>query len=545
MKPETNKTREAGAGQTKNKRGFFENLYYAFNSIKLTVSLFITLGLVSIAGTIIEQGADPAKNAEIYTDASFRILNALGLFDMYHTFWFTAILLLLVLNLIVCTLERLPKAFRFVGNINPLLNEGDEKKYPFAEKLQVPNDPQSEAERLLRRYTRIPIWVILIDIAALASVVVLVRTYSMNFLEFTAFIVIPALYVVILNFRGKVVRTEQDGKVHLFLNQWLLSRFGVYITHVSILFIFLGAILGNLFGFKGYVGIPEGDTTNRIYIRQNKMIDTVSASVRSIFSGNKTEDREKDPHNRQEYMHLPFSIRCDDFAITYYGNTGRPKDYTSDLVVIKDGQEVVRKTIEVNDPLIVDNIYFYQSNYGPTGRTGQVVLLVSGPGAPTQEYRTPVNGSFRLQGTNTDIQVKSFIPDFTIVNGHVKQRSAEMINPAVYVVANQGQKQLFSGWVFPNYPDYTLKTDGYDFQFIDYWGSQYTGLQVTYDPGVEVVWIGCSLMIIGLMIAFFHSHQRIWIRVNGNEIVLAGSAHKNRMAFEKKFNQLCELLKQQ
>jgi cytochrome c biogenesis protein len=61
---------------------------------------------------------------------------------------------------------------------------------------------------------------------------------------------------------------------------------------------------------------------------------------------------------------------------------------------------------------------------------------------------------------------------------------------------------------------------------------------------VEVVWIGCSLLVVGLMISFFHSHQRVWARVSGNEVVLAGSSHKNRMGFEKKFNQLSELLKE-
>jgi cytochrome c biogenesis protein len=70
---------------------------------------------------------------------------------------------------------------------------------------------------------------------------------------------------------------------------------------------------------------------------------------------------------------------------------------------------------------------------------------------------------------------------------------------------------------------------------------EYTGLSVTKDPGVWVVWIGCGLMIFGLIVSFFFSHQRVWVRIPKSpkgEIVLAGSANKNRIGFEKTFGEL-------
>ena len=71
---------------------------------------------------------------------------------------------------------------------------------------------------------------------------------------------------------------------------------------------------------------------------------------------------------------------------------------------------------------------------------------------------------------------------------------------------------------------------------------EYTGLQVTKDPGVWVVWIGCGLLVLGLIICFFFSHQRVWVRIpkSAGEIVLAGSANRNRIGFEKVFHQLVE-----
>ena len=532
------KSNREGSKQVADKnRDIFANIYYAFNSIKLTVFLFIILGLVSIIGTVIEQGAEPSKYAQIYSEETIRLFNALGLFDMYHTFWFFTLLLLLVLNLTVCTIERLPRVWRFARDIKPALEDGDEKKHPFRESLRV-RGGVDKVEQTLKGYAKFPIWLIAVDLGAIALAIFFVRQYNFNFLEFVAFIIIPLLYVVVLNFRGKLVRSEKESTVYFFLNQWLLSRFGVYIVHISTLIIFVGAIMGSLFGFKGFMAITEGETLNQMFVREHRMVDSLPRSIAAVFGGGEA----KDPRQSREYKTLPFAIRCDDFSIDYYPETGRPKDYTSDLVVIRDGKEVTRKTIEVNDPLIVDKIYFYQSSYGQSRRPGQVVFSVTPPGGEARQYRTPVNGKFRIDNTAVDVQVTSFVPDFTIVNNRITQRSAEMINPAVFIVAKNSEKDLFSGWVFPNYPEHSVETGEFTFEFIDYWGGQYTGLQVAYDPGVETVWIGCSLMVVGLMISFFHSHQRIWARVQGDQVVLAGSAHKNRMAFEKKFNHLAEQL---
>ncbi len=40
-----------------------------------------------------------------------------------------------------------------------------------------------------------------------------------------------------------------------------------------------------------------------------------------------------------------------------------PRDFFSDLVVIKDGKEIIRKTIEVNHPLHFGGYHFYQYDF--------------------------------------------------------------------------------------------------------------------------------------------------------------------------------------
>ena len=96
---------------------------------------------------------------------------------------------------------------------------------------------------------------------------------------------------------GKTIRTESDGKLYLFSQKGIYSRFGAYVTHLSILIIMAGAIIGNVWGFKAYVNIVEGTSTDKVMSR-----------------------------NGTVPIELGFTIRCDDFDVSYYPGSNRPKD---------------------------------------------------------------------------------------------------------------------------------------------------------------------------------------------------------------------------
>jgi cytochrome c biogenesis protein len=82
------------------------------------------------------------------------------------------------------------------------------------------------------------------------------------------------------------------------------------------------------------------------------------------------------------------------------------------------------------------------------------------------------------------------------------------------------------------------------FSVADYDNRYYTGLQVTCDPGVLVVYSGFAIMIIGCFVTFFMSHQRLCIEVvkigNKTKVMVAGTANKNKLGMQarlKKFSQ--------
>jgi cytochrome c biogenesis protein len=70
----------------------------------------------------------------------------------------------------------------------------------------------------------------------------------------------------------------------------------------------------------------------------------------------------------------------------------------------------------------------------------------------------------------------------------------------------------------------------------------YTGLQVTRDPGVGLVYTGFILMIAGCIVAFFMGHKKIRVEVtpsaNGSFVTVSGSAQKSKWWMKRYAEQL-------
>ena len=68
-------------------------------------------------------------------------------------------------------------------------------------------------------------------------------------------------------------------------------------------------------------------------------------------------------------------------GLQYHAKDAEPKDFRSVLVVEdKDGHELARKQVSVNDPLVFRGHWFYQSNYDPKDPTVSGIMVVVEPG---------------------------------------------------------------------------------------------------------------------------------------------------------------------
>lgn len=441
------------------------SLWDFFCSLKLTMFLLISLAVISIIGTVIPQGIPPEEYLARISPAKIKLYKALGFFDMYHSWWFILLLYMLTVNLVACSFKRLPHIWKIISQPVTTLSSGLEQSLANVTTLKTSNGPTAVKERL---------------VAVLTA-------------EFSAPVV-----------------TEVNGVWHLFAQKTPWCRLSVYVVHLSIIVIFIGSMIGSLFGFKGYVNILEGESVSKVMTRSEKEID------------------------------LGYSVRLEQFSMAKYPS-GAPKEFKSILTVLENGKPVPdykNVRVIVNDPLSYRGITFYQSSYGNAGNYFLTLTDLDG--------KNPVNMTVSGQSSVN-------LPDGSSL--HVLEATkdvspfvAGLTGPAAQVELHTSNGKVEKFVVYASHPELNIKhaQEHGTGPVIHYRGAQdrmYTGLQVAKDPGVEVVWVGCFLMVIGIYIAFFMSHRRIWVRIQDGAVTIGGNTSKNPGAFQTAFEGLVERLK--
>ncbi|SDD89699.1 cytochrome c biogenesis protein [Desulfuromonas thiophila] len=434
-----------------------------FCSLKLSIFTLIVLAITSIIGTVIQQNRPAEEYLRFFSEKTYHLLNSLQFFDMYHSWWFIGLLILFSINLVCCSIKRLPRVWKLVRH------------------------PQlTPSEALLKSFSNVDEQLVTGSLAEVRQ-------------RMEAF--------VAREFAPPVCNSGEAG-LYLYADKSRYARLGVYVTHLSILIIFIGAIIGNLFGYKAFVNIPEGGSVDQVWLRSGGVAD------------------------------LGFSVTCEDFSVSFYDNSQRPKEYRS-LLTIKDGGEVVidKRPVIVNDPLSYKGITFYQSSYGPAG--GEVLSVkVKLRGTDKAQAYALQRGERALLPDDTRIQLVDFTPSF------------RNFGPAARLQVQPASAEAFSVTLFKNFPDFDDQRGGeHIFTLEDFEQKYYTGLQATKDPGVWVVWLGCTLLVLGSLVAFFLSHRRLWVVLSEKQgkvrVRLVGSAHRNQPAFELYFDRLKEAFRKE
>ena len=105
-------------------------------------------------------------------------------------------------------------------------------------------------------------------------------------------------------------------------------------------------------------------------------------------------------------------------------------------------------------------------------------------------------------------------------------------------------------WLFYHYPDlFEIKGSQYDFELVGYRPKQFTGLQISKDPGVNIVWIGSTMIVVGITLSSFIYHRRLWAKVipnpdkTGVVVHVGGNTHKSQIDFQKEFRKMTDRLK--
>ena len=133
---------------TKKSSDLLQSVWDFFCSLKLSISLLIALATTSIIGTVIPQGPQMEYLQHIGPTKT-KIYSALGFFDMYHSWWFILLLYLLTVNLIACSVKRLPRVWKTISEPNLVLDGALEKSLSLTHDFKMSGDDGSIRERMI------------------------------------------------------------------------------------------------------------------------------------------------------------------------------------------------------------------------------------------------------------------------------------------------------------------------------------------------------------------------------------------------------------
>jgi cytochrome c biogenesis protein len=469
-------------------------------SMRTALVLLFLLALAAVPGSVVpQQHIDAVKVARWQEDHTrlAQVYDALGLFSVYTSVWFSAIYILLMVSLVGCIVPRLRVYWRAI-RARPPRAPRNLTRLPESRGFEVDEEPAVVLERAAaalrrRRY----------------------RVVRSGPTEAAA--------------PGPAGEAEDVGSVAA--ERGYLREAGNLLFHVSVLVVLVGFAFGQLFGYKGGVVTVVGQGFS------NSLSQYDDFAPGSLF----------DPDQLS-----PLSLTVDDFHVKFLTSgpqLGQPTTFSADLTYTSSpGAPEKPYRLGVNHPLNLNgvSVFLVGHGYAPvvTVRDGNGDVAYKGP-----VVFLPQDSSFKSFGV---IKVPDAAPEqlgfegwflptygFTMARGPFSQ-FPDTLDPVLSLTPYHGDLGLDRGNAqsvyeldkadldtFPSKdperlgPDARIKLAPGDsvrlpdgagsirFDGVDRW----VKLQVSHSPAKGVALVGVVLGIIGMMGSLFIRPRRAWVRV--------------------------------
>jgi len=360
------------------------------------------------------------------------VFDALGFFRIFSAPWFTMLLSLLAVSIVVCTLDRTPRLWHSVRDIRvrqplPFFDVGLHQRAL----LEVPSDETVLTAMRKRRFA---------------------------------------------------VRQERDeaGVVYLYGDRNRYFRLATLLTHLGLILFLAGAAVTGAFGFETVLFVGEGQT----------------APVEPVGT----------PGNLL-VKNLGFSApqRPD----------GSFEDFRTDIAVYRDGQQIARQVIRVNEPLTVDGFVFHQNTFGPAAElsitAGDGTLAWQGPVILDGQFQGQPQGFLTIPGAPLGLitvlgEDGAGAPKLTLLGVSAGQEAGQLQPEFATQLAAGGASD-------------PATTGGYTITFVK--ADAFSGMVVKRDPGQPLIWIAFLCLISGLVLTFYFPRRRVWARLEAGQLRVA------------------------
>jgi cytochrome c biogenesis protein len=472
--------------------GLLRFAWRQLTSMRTALILLMLLAVASIPGSLIPQRTSNPIAVRDFLEAKPELsiwYERFSLFDVYSSPWFSAIYILLFISLIGCVLPRTLEHFHAMRALPPLTPR-NLNRMEFYSSFEGGEKTLDQARSWFKKN----------------------------------------------RFRVR----EDSGSISA--EKGYLRETGNLLFHLSLIFILVGVSFGSLYGLRGEAIVNVGER-----------FVNVPTSYDTLALGKLSKDSELPP----------FTIQVDKFIAQYNPKTSAPLDYTANVTTTIDG-ETKKQTIKVNSPLTFGStrVYLQANGYSPivTVRDSQGNVAFQGPVTfLPQDGNLRSIGSIKVPDANPEVGfVASFLPTysrsaddggisiypqlldprmlFSVWSGDLGLNSG--IPQSVYRIdtskmQNLGLGALKIGESF-TYPGGTITLEGV---------VPWINLQFVEDRGKGFALFGGIFAILGLLSSLYGRRRRIWVRINGSQVEVAGLAKNNAPGLEEEIARLVESVK--
>ncbi|OUZ07842.1 hypothetical protein BHE97_15815 [Aeromicrobium sp. PE09-221] len=464
-------------------REFLRWMWRQLTSMRTALFLLLLLAVAAIPGSFIPQRGVDARAVQIFfTDhpTLAPILDAIGMFSVYSSPWFSAIYLLLMISLVGCIIPRIGV-------------------YARALRARPPRAP--------RNFARMPASGSFTTTASVDEVMQAGRSVLR---------------------RARIDVVDEGGASELRAEKGFLRELGNLVFHVSIVVVLIGVAIGALWGYRGAVIVTEGNGFSNTLSQYNE------------FDSGPLFDPEDLPPFSFRLDRMIAEFHADPDSPQY----GAPKMFRADVTYTeRPGDEPTPYEIFVNHPLSLDGgeVFLPGQGYAPVVRVtdaeGEVVF-------DDAVVFLPEDGSYRSSGVIKvpDAQPTQwgfqgfFLP--TAVSTGDGQASETIypgaVNPliglrmwtgdlglddgepqSVYVLEKEGMQEVldedgepFNISLSPGQSQ--ALPGGGTIEFVEL--RRFARFQIASTPGVMLPLVGVSVGVVGLIASLMVRPRRTWIR---------------------------------
>lgn len=264
----------------------------------------------------------------------------------------------------------------------------------------------------------------------------------------------------------------------------LIGRIAPIIVHFSMILVLLGTIIGSLFGFKAQEIVPK----------------TENFHIQNVL-------------NNGQFTIIPnTSARINDFWITYTKNRTISQFYSDISILNNQGNEVDRKTISVNYPLVYKGVYYYQTDWNLIGL----------------RFRNITNDVIEYPLVNLLNNQNKVWLTWIANNNSLNEGLVAIIDNLQGYCSIYNETGKFLGNIELN----ETRIFNRPISLSEIISS--TGLQIKTDPGIPIIYIGFFFLMLSTLISYI-TYSQIWIIQKNQKLFIGGTTNRALFDFELEF----------